>query len=486
MSDSTVDIKITTTADTSGAKAAASAITGLEAASKGGASAAQAQAKATMELGESYEKGAAAGRVLSEVSRGNIFAFGQLGAVFKAVGQAFKSNPLFLIGSLAATLILPVIAKIGDGWEAQKKKAENAGKASADAAGAALDAIEKKRDNASEKYFHDISIAAEAAKSRIEAVSLALVAQIDAEEAVALATVEANTKLSESEKLTAKLAISREARGQRDKVELDKIDSGESRATAIAQASAAQAEQRRREREQSGRLLGMTAARSPAVIEADLKKASQSEGFQAISSSASDQARLAEAVQRKADLEAELVDAKANYETRNKAAQARYDAAKLNVTAAERQAADDASAATTATFTATQARKVISIKSAATNQVSGIGLPAAWAKADGINAAKIGTTAFEQTQIGFDLRPKQHAQVETRATAINAAAAAQAGVQAGESIGEAFGMAVKELFPAMTDAVLRTTQAQINAAVKAEVGRLEAQTESRFQALRAR
>src|SRR5690606_38470236 len=86
-------------------------------------------AKGLNALGEAADKGASAGRVLSEVMRGNVAALTQLGPVLKASGAALLANPLFTIGATAATIILPTIAKIKEGWDEQAEAARKAGEA---------------------------------------------------------------------------------------------------------------------------------------------------------------------------------------------------------------------------------------------------------------------------------------------------------------------------------------------------------------------
>lgn len=365
MSDTNLEIKIRTTADTTGANIAAKSLRAVETESKAGADAAKKQAKATNEMGESFEKNSQAARTLRRAIEGDISAFDQLGSVLKAAGQAFTTNPLFTIGSLAATLVLPVIAKISEGWQEQKKKAEEAGKASADAASAALQAIEKKRDNAAEKYFHDIAIAADTAKARAEALDLVLVAQVDRQEAVALASVDANDKLSEREKLIAKLEVSRNARAERDRIQVAMLDRNEAEAANKASKAAAAVDTARQNESSSRIVLSGLENQSPAALREQLKQAqadwsaSNSRAMGGMNIAQAQQAR-----QRIADLETALSPAaQADYQTRLKAAQDMVLKATETRAAAEQKAADAANEASNAAITAAARRQVISILS---------------------------------------------------------------------------------------------------------------------------
>ena len=377
MPDTNLEIKIRTTADTAGANIAAKSLKAVESESKAGAAAAKNQAKATNEMGESFEKNSQAARTLRRAIEGDVTAFDQLGSVLKAVGQAFKTNPLFTIGSLAATLVLPVIAKISEGWQEQKKKAEEAGRASADAAGAALQAIEKKRENATEKYFHDIAIAADAAKARAEALDLVLVAQVDRKEAVAMASVDANDKLSDREKLTAKLAVSREARAERDRIQLAMLDRNEAEAANLAAKAAAAAATARKNESSSQIVLAGLENQSPNALREQLKQAQADfSAANARSMGGMNIAKAEQARQRIADLEYALSPAAQEaYQTKLKAAQDMLLKATENRVTAEQKAADAASEASNAAITTAARRQVVAILADTKTAVENTALP---------------------------------------------------------------------------------------------------------------
>lgn len=150
--DQKVKIDIATTADTTGAAAAAQSLQKVEQATGGATKAAQDQgresantAKNLNDLGESAEKGAAAGRNLAAAIDGNVFALANLGPQLKAIGAVVRANPLgaIFVGLSAGLALLPtLIQRLGG----VAKSTEDAGKAAGEAApkvDALVEAIER-------------------------------------------------------------------------------------------------------------------------------------------------------------------------------------------------------------------------------------------------------------------------------------------------------------------------------------------------------
>lgn len=153
------DLKYTigVTADTSGAKDAARELGKVDAAAKAVGPGAASAGKAVSALGEDFEKGAAAGRVLEQAARGNVAALGQLGPAIKAIGTLMKTNligVLITLGAVAAQIAIPFIKGFLDkkkavedvaaALEKAKKKAEELGAAKLAALQFALDEIADK------------------------------------------------------------------------------------------------------------------------------------------------------------------------------------------------------------------------------------------------------------------------------------------------------------------------------------------------------
>jgi hypothetical protein len=214
MSDPTkVVIQISTPADVSGAVASTAAIKDVGKATGAAATSTQAQAKATNELGENFEKGAAAGRVLSEVSRGNVFAFGQLGAAIKTIGVLLKTNligALFTLGAVAANILLPIIA----GFMDKKKAVEDSTKA----VEAATKAVKDLGEQRLETLQGALALIDETAKRTLEDLNDALDSAeklADAQDRLAIARIEADPNLSESAKITARAGIADSAAARR-------------------------------------------------------------------------------------------------------------------------------------------------------------------------------------------------------------------------------------------------------------------------------
>lgn len=225
-----VKIHIATTADTSGATAQAAALGDVNAQAKKGTEAAKDAGKATNELGENFEKGAAAGRVLGEVSRGNVLALGQLGAAIKALAALLRANligGLITLGAIAANVLLPIIK----GFQEKKKAVEEDS--------AALDANKRKMEELAESNKAALEKIADSAKltgeSYAELASLidatrrrqdeltdaslaAKIAGIDAAEQLALANAS-----TDEERAAIRLGASRERADARTSSEENRV-----------------------------------------------------------------------------------------------------------------------------------------------------------------------------------------------------------------------------------------------------------------------
>jgi hypothetical protein len=382
MSDD-LQIKIKTTADTTGAKAAASSLGDVSAAAGKGAVAAKDQAKGFSQLGEQAEKGAAAGRVLGEVMRGNVLALGQLGPVLKAVGEAFKTNPLFLIGSIAATIILPVFAKISEGWKKQAADAKAAGDAVDESMQRARDAIAKKADNALAKTYDEIAEAAARAERYINAVTTARTAQTDANEAVALAQIDANTSLSNEEKLLAKVKVQEDARRARAATQLDILDAKDTAAAKTAAETTAAIDPTRRQEANARTTLQRVQARSPEAIKRELE-----ENFRAEKSGNLKGDKIPELFQRRADLNAELARAEDTYAAQLKPAQDALAAATAKRIAAEEKAAEATAKAAEEKGINDLTRQTVAIQTAGASKVAEITTTAALPAAQAADARR--------------------------------------------------------------------------------------------------
>lgn len=125
MPDPRLDIHIRTSADTSGAKAAASAVKQAGDAAKEAGKAAQQSARNVNELGENFDRGAAAGRVLGQALQGNVFALTQLGPAIKVIATLIKTSllgALIALGAAAAQIVVPFVA----GFRKKKEAIEGA------------------------------------------------------------------------------------------------------------------------------------------------------------------------------------------------------------------------------------------------------------------------------------------------------------------------------------------------------------------------
>lgn len=129
---------------------------------------AQESTKRLNELGEASEKGAAVGRLLGEVTRGNVFALAQLGSVLKATGAAVKTSVfgIVLIGATALLNFLPgLIARL----KGTKDEVDETAK-SADALAAAFEKAGKARGSALTAELENIKEQAKGAADELERV----------------------------------------------------------------------------------------------------------------------------------------------------------------------------------------------------------------------------------------------------------------------------------------------------------------------------
>lgn len=204
-----LQIKITTSADTAAAKQAAGALNEVDQAAKRAGTtqkktaeestkAAQATGKAVNTLGEDFTKGAAAGRVLSEVMRGNVLAFGQLGAAIRALGALLKTNligTLFTLGAVAAAVLAPLIK----GFIDTRKKIDETTDSAKALGQVKLDGLRRELDV--------LSGAASEAKMKFDLLQQSAAAIDDAQKALALAQIQSDPSLSAADKVTAAAGV---------------------------------------------------------------------------------------------------------------------------------------------------------------------------------------------------------------------------------------------------------------------------------------
>lgn len=195
MPDPRLDVHIRTSADTSGAKAAAAEVKKAGDAAKETAKQAQATARSVNDAGESFEKGAAAGRVLAGALQGNVFALTQLGPAIKALGTALKANiigVLVTLGGLLASTIIPLLTGF-------RKKLDET-KDSAEAADRALQ-LRKEAVESVSKAISQLAKDADAAEKKLRALQTRNDAIADAELALELAQIRDREGISDVERL---------------------------------------------------------------------------------------------------------------------------------------------------------------------------------------------------------------------------------------------------------------------------------------------
>lgn len=210
--DPTLDIKIRTTADTSGAAAAEDALRKVGAANQSatttaretGAAAETAGRKtaeasneashSVKELGRSFHEGAQAGRVLTEVAQGNIGALAHLGTAIRGIGVLLKTNligTLFTLGAIAAQVLVPIIR----GFDDTKKKIEEAAKAAE-----ALDAVTLESFR---QQLIAIDAAATEAKRKLDLLRASLGEIDEAKKMAEIARIKADPDKTEEDKVRA-------------------------------------------------------------------------------------------------------------------------------------------------------------------------------------------------------------------------------------------------------------------------------------------
>ena len=271
MADKDLQYKISTTADTKGADAATAAIKKADQAAKETTKTADQGNTALKQQAEITGNLSAGANVLGEVMRGNLRALGQFPAVLRAIAVAAAANPLFALGAVASAVIVPALTKITDGWKKQAEAAEEAAEKSAEAGRTARTAMTETSTNNVEKQFNDISAAADKARASIDAALAAQIEFNNAEEAVALARLDAQPGLSPLQRQLRRGAIREEFRGRNQRLELERIDAVPAEAereverlrAALPSASAQVAAAQRR--------LDIVSARPPEQIEAELE-----------------------------------------------------------------------------------------------------------------------------------------------------------------------------------------------------------------------
>lgn len=222
MPDNEVKIPIVTTADTSGAKAAASALDEVKKQTEKSADAAKVQSKAVNELGENFEKGAAAGRVFGEISRGNVLALGQLGAAVKAIGALLKTNligALLTIGAIGATILLPIIK----GFMDKKKAADEAAK-SVDSVTAAAKKLGEQELDTLKRELDAIAGRADDTLAALNAAIAAASELADAQDQLDIAKIEADPSLTAEDKVKRRADIADRAAARRSTTAINQAE----------------------------------------------------------------------------------------------------------------------------------------------------------------------------------------------------------------------------------------------------------------------
>lgn len=444
-------------------------------------------------MGEDFEKGAAAGRVLAEAARGNIFAFGQLGAALKALASLIKTNlvgVLITLGAVAAQVLLPIIK----GFLDQKKAADEAAAAIGSTADAIAE-IDRAHAENTARAFAEIARRAAEARTEIDAVTAAIIAQVDADEAVAVARINADESLTPLQRAEQLAKTRREAQGRRDTATVNKLAAEEATSAVKVDETQAQAEAARQREARLARMVEQAIARSPAAIRAELA-ALQEENIsrlpylemQATDPLATQQqiddalSEHLERRQRADDLKKELKQTEDGYADRVKAAQKRLlDATEARADAEEEATKAAREAAAQVSANAAQ-RAILRINAGGRDEAERISLDAQ-RRAAARDTERQGAldligadAASEGTRIAQGLRGSRAAAADpkVKAAADALAAAAQAAREGGTTEAEAEALlaalrGVAEVLAAQkrTSATLRkeidTLQAQVNA-----------------------
>ena len=195
MSDQRVNIEIRTKADTTGAKQTEQALGNVNRAAGTTAKQAQQTARNVNELGENFEKGASAGRVLSSAMQGNVAAIAQLGPAIKALGAAMKTNligALVTLGGVLAATIIPIMT----GFKKKLDETEASAKRADEALQLRKDAVEKVST-----AINQLATDAEAAEKQLRALQNRNDAIGDAKLGLELAQIRAREDLTDVERL---------------------------------------------------------------------------------------------------------------------------------------------------------------------------------------------------------------------------------------------------------------------------------------------
>lgn len=274
--DHELKYKITTEGDASGANTVAAGLQKVDQAAQSTAKSASDTAKNLNQTGEVAEKLRGGATVVQEVLSGNLRALSQFPAVLKGIGAAAAANPLLAIGTVLGLVIIPALQKLKQGWEEAGKAAEEAGKKNVEALTAARQAIAEKQGNRLVEELRAIGAEADDARRRIELLTQAAIEQNDFEEAQALAVFSETAKkkgFSENQTTIGRGEIRRQFKDRNETLALQGIDQGE--------ATAQRELERKREKlvyfkEAEARAqasLDSLEARSPAVVEKELKQA---------------------------------------------------------------------------------------------------------------------------------------------------------------------------------------------------------------------
>lgn len=257
--DQGIKLKLTTQGDTRGSDAVANSVDRVAKnaakanaqsketsdANRKAADSSKDAAKGYLDQGEAMSQAAAGGRVLTEVSRGNIAALLQLGSVVKAVKAAVSSS-LGVIGVVLAGVsfaIGKVQDKLAEKKENQLKlEAEKTAVAFA-AAEAAADKLNQQKTDAFLARLKAIDDTAKSAVDRIQRMVDAAAKLDDVNKAVEMADIDANEGLTAEQKLDAKREINQRynqrAENRTRQVEDTAIKAGEDQLTGAYRAEGA-------------------------------------------------------------------------------------------------------------------------------------------------------------------------------------------------------------------------------------------------------
>jgi len=233
-----VDIKLVSTADTGGFDKASQATKALTSEIGGAGQSSKQAAKGVNELGENFEKGAGAGRIMGEAMKGNVSAMLQLAPAIKAVGAMMKTSLigiLITIGALAAQVLVPLIKGFADA----KKELEAMGKA-ADEAKLHLQGLDKTKMDSLKQQLEGITKSTTDALEEFKLLASEMDKIASAKFSADMAGIDAsNLSPEEKEKKKAALQATEDERKrqlpvaqQLEEYQLLSIDAGRKRAVA--------------------------------------------------------------------------------------------------------------------------------------------------------------------------------------------------------------------------------------------------------------